>query len=297
MFRSLQSSRFNPNRYRPGGIGNWSGHLPFAADLIDALRPSVVVEIGTHLGEYYFGFCQAIRAQGLSCQAYAIDTWVGDSQTGRYGPEVFRDVSAYNAEHYQSFSILLRASFDAAVECFSDGTIDLLHLDGCHTHEAIFHDFGIWLPKVRAGGVILIHDIAVREGEFRAWRFWEDVSQSYPSFAFHHGCGLGVILKGDAASIAIPFLADMLSGTVDPRGIRDYYVLCAERLHYAHQTATEFASFCEVLSPGTKGYSLERRASCPVSAGAIAVLEFSLPSPRGRLRLGPCHFPCMIELF
>src|SRR5882762_8602140 len=142
VFRSLPSSRFEPQRYCPGGIGNWSGHLPFAADLIGGIKPSLVVELGTHYGESYFGFCQAIREQGLICRAYAVDTWVGDSHTGRYGPDVFREVSAYNEDRYRSFSTLLRTSFDEAVEGFSDGTIDLLHLDGCHTYEAIQHDFG-----------------------------------------------------------------------------------------------------------------------------------------------------------
>lgn len=296
MFPNLPSSRFKPRRYRPGRIGNWSGHLPLAADLIDALRPSLLVELGTHYGESYFGFCQAIREQGLSCQSFAVDTWVGDSQTGRYGDHVFHDVSAHNAAHYQSFSTLLRMSFDEAIEYFRDETIDLLHLDGCHTYEAIQHDFGLWLSKVRAGGIILIHDVAVREGDFGAWRFWEEICGSYPSFAFHHDCGLGIILKGDAAAVDIPLLAEMLGCDVDGQRIRDYYVLCAERLQYAHEVAGEYASFCQAFSPDTTGYSTERSATYPVSAGAEASVEFSLASPAGPLRLDPCDCAGVIEI-
>lgn len=296
MFPSLPSSRFKPRRYCPGRIGNWSGHLPFAADLTDALKPSLLVELGTHYGESYFGFCQAIREQGLSCQAFAVDTWAGDSQTGRYGDHVFQEVSAYNAAHYQSYSTLLRMTFDEATEYFGDGTIDLLHLDGCHTYEAIQHDFGLWLPKVRAGGVILLHDVAVREGDFGAWRFWEEVSPSYPSFAFHHDCGLGVLSKGDAAGIGIPLLAEMLAGAADPRAIRDHYALCAERLQYAHEAAGEYSSFCQVFSPDTAGYSDERSSTYPVSSGAETTVELSLPSPAGPLRLDPCDCAGVIEI-
>src|SRR5713226_4039354 len=107
MFSNLSSTRFQPLRYCPGGIGNWSGHLPFAAYLIEATRPSSVVELGTHYGESYFGFCQAIQECGLSCLSHAVDTWEGDSQTGRYGPVVFEGVSSYNSAHYRSFSTLL----------------------------------------------------------------------------------------------------------------------------------------------------------------------------------------------
>src|SRR6185437_16648246 len=34
---TLPSARFRPKRYRPDGQGFWSGHLPFAADLVGAL--------------------------------------------------------------------------------------------------------------------------------------------------------------------------------------------------------------------------------------------------------------------
>jgi predicted nucleic acid-binding Zn-ribbon protein len=295
-FRSLPSNRFQPRRYSPGGIGNWSGHLPFAADLIDALKPSLLVELGTHFGESYFGFCQAIQAQGSDCRAFAVDSWTGDTQTGQYGPEVFEEVSAFNAAHYPSFSTLLRMSFDEASPLFGDETIDLLHLDGCHTYEAIQHDFTRWFPKVKAGGVILFHDIAVRTGDFGAWKLWEEVSSGFPSFAFQHDCGLGVLFKGDSASIKNRFLAELLTAATDAEGIRDYYVLCAERLQYAHRAAGEFTSFCQMFSPDTAGYSKERSSTYPVSAGVETVLEFSLPSPQGRLRLDPSDCPGRIEI-
>jgi predicted nucleic acid-binding Zn-ribbon protein len=295
-FHSLPSNRFQPLRYSPGGIGNWSGHLPFAADLIDALKPSLLVELGTHFGESYFGFCQAIQAQGLDCRAFAVDTWMGDSQTGSYGPEVFEEVSAYNAAHYQSFSTLLRKTFDEASPLFGDETIDLLHLDGCHTYAAIQHDFTTWFPRVKPGGVVLFHDIAVRTGDFGAWKLWEEVSSGFPSFAFQHDCGLGVLFKGDSSAIRNRFLAELLTGAADAEGIRDYYVLCAERLQYAHRAAGEFTSFCQMFSPDSAGYSKDRSSTYPVSAGAATVVEFSLPPPKGRLRLDPSDCPGVIEI-
>jgi len=35
--------------------------------------------------------------------------------------------------------------------------------------------FNTWLPKVRPGGVILLHGIAVRTGDYSVWRLWEEL--------------------------------------------------------------------------------------------------------------------------
>ena len=85
---------FQPRRYRPGGIGNWSGHLPFAGDLVPALRPHCLVELGTHFGESYFGFCQAIAEHQIPCTAYAVDSWRGEALAGFFSESFYADVQA-----------------------------------------------------------------------------------------------------------------------------------------------------------------------------------------------------------
>ena len=72
----LPLTSFRPLRYRPRHHGTWSGHLAFAHDLITAIAPSLVVELGTHWGESYFGFCQSIFENGLDCRSFAVDHWL-----------------------------------------------------------------------------------------------------------------------------------------------------------------------------------------------------------------------------
>ena len=44
---------------------------------------------------------------------------------------------------------------------------------------------------------MLFHDTNVRYADFGVWRFWSEVTKSYPGFEFLHGYGLGVLAVGD----------------------------------------------------------------------------------------------------
>lgn len=191
----MLASRAEPERLTD--IESWHQHIPFAFALIKILRPRIFVELGTHRGDSYCAFCQAVREQGETTYCYAVDTWMGDPQAGEYGPEVLEELRQHHDPRYGHFSTLMQMHFDDALKYFADGSIDLLHIDGLHTEEAVWHDFTSWLPKLSPSSVVLFHDIAVHKEGFGVWRVWEKLAASYPSFHFEHGNGLGVLLPGD----------------------------------------------------------------------------------------------------
>ena len=208
----LTESMFALPRYQPPSA--WTGHLPFAAWIMEKARPRVFAELGTHAGASYMGFCQAVHDLALGTQCYAIDTWAGDEHAGHYGEEVYATLKQQHDAVYAGFSRLIRSTFDDALGSFSDGSVDLLHIDGLHTYEAVRHDFESWLPKLSERGVVLFHDIAEREHGFGVWRLWEEVSSRYPSFAFTHAHGLGVLLVGDEVPSEIASIASGTDGEV-----------------------------------------------------------------------------------
>jgi len=177
---------------------SWVEHIPFAFFLVEFLRPRVIVELGTHTGNSFNGFCEAVQRTGSSTRCFAVDTWQGDEHAGAYDSSIYDALSAYQRENYQSFASMLRMTFDEALPKFENGSIDLLHIDGLHTYEAVKLDFDTWLPKVAPGGIILFHDIVVRENNFGVWRLWDELKQSYRTAEFSYGYGLGVVfIPGD----------------------------------------------------------------------------------------------------
>ena len=146
-------------------------------------------------------FCQAVQRLHLATRCFAVDTWIGDEHAGFYGDEVYDEVCAHN-RRYDAFSRLIRSDFSDACGEFADGSIDLLHVDGCHTYEAVRHDFESWLPKLSSHGVMLFHDTAEYSNGFGVHRLWEELRGRYPHFEFRHGHGLGIIGVGDRTSRA-----------------------------------------------------------------------------------------------
>jgi hypothetical protein len=192
---------------------SWVGHLPFASWLVRAGKPRTIVELGTHSGNSYFAICQAVRQYETGSKCYAVDTWQGDAHALSYGEEIYEMVRRHNEENYASFSRLLRMTFDEALSKFENGSVDLLHIDGLHTYEAVKHDFETWLPKLAPGAIVLFHDTNVRKDDFGVWKYWAELKAQYADgIEFLHSHGLGVLpIRGEAEKDMSIFSLKILS--------------------------------------------------------------------------------------
>jgi len=229
--RVLASPLLDPLFLRPQRMGvesAWFGHVPFAHWIVAACRPRVLVELGTHNGASYSAFCEAMARFGGDGRAYAVDTWQGDEHAKHYGDEVYWDLRQFHDERFGGFSELLRCTFAEALPYFADGTIDLLHIDGFHTYDAVRADWEAWRPKLSDRAVVLFHDTNVRERGFGVWRLWGELTQDFPAFEFLHGHGLGVLAYGPRAPDAVQALCT-LPGPREVAAVRDRFALLGER--------------------------------------------------------------------
>ena len=180
-------------------VSPWSGHRQFAYDLVTFLKPMRIVELGTHFGCSFFAFLQACKDFNLDSQVIAIDSWEGDEQAGFYGEEVWKTVNKTLKEKFSNQNyILLRKYFDNALDDIEDESIDILHIDGLHTYEAVSVDFNSWLCKLKNNGIVLFHDIASKLN-YGTNVFWNEIKDKYPHhYTFEHSWGLGILFpKGD----------------------------------------------------------------------------------------------------
>jgi Methyltransferase domain/Glycosyltransferase like family/SEC-C motif len=189
---------------------SWIGHIPFMFLLFKLTKPRIFVELGVDLGASFLTACEASYRFRTETQCVGIDTWRGDEHAGFYsGDDIFERLKQFVAARYPSCA-LLRQTFDQAVEQFEDSSVDVLHIDGLHTYEAVSHDFSTWLPKLSDRSIVLFHDTEVRERDFGVWKFWSEIKTKYRHFEFSHSFGLGVLLTGASITLEMEDLVEFI---------------------------------------------------------------------------------------
>lgn len=124
---------------------------------------STVVEIGSYLGAS--SCCLAAGMKEVNGRVVCVDTWKNEGMSE--GPRDTYDEFLSNTLKYRPWIIPLRGPSAAIAKEFV-GTADMLFLDGDHAYEAVKLDLANWLPKLRSGGWLALHDWGWAEGVKRA---------------------------------------------------------------------------------------------------------------------------------
>jgi predicted O-methyltransferase YrrM len=205
LFRCISAASFSTPVWVPPE-STWLEHAPFGFWLIDALRPRLVVELGTYFGYAFASFCQAVHSLNLDCRCYGIDRWDEDAAPNSKGREIFRALRDHIEAHYRPFASLIRSGVDEAAADFTDESIDLLHIDGCHSYQQALTNFMSWRARLSGSSVVLFHHTNVRQGSHGAARLWRELARDHRHFEFIHGLGLGILGTGKAFPPGIEYL-------------------------------------------------------------------------------------------
>ena len=165
---------------------SWKDHIKFAQWIVKRKNPEVIVDLGVDFG--YSTFCFALPNIGT---VYGIDSFEGDSMAGfhhhSYGP------AKQKKEELELDNItFIKGYFDDVAKIW-DKEIDILHIDGFHTYEAVKNDYNTWSKFVKNDGVILFHDTEVES--FGVKQFFNELD--FPKTNFKFCYGLGVMSKDE----------------------------------------------------------------------------------------------------
>jgi predicted O-methyltransferase YrrM len=122
------------------------------AKVLNDLGYRTAIEIGVGQGVSTVLWCKAISGLKLT----GIDSYIGSTSQmqGRQDRYYSR---AKRLEKRFDFQLRKMASMDA-VDQFEDESVDFVNIDGDHTFDAVVQDIIRYVPKVRKGGLVMVHD-------------------------------------------------------------------------------------------------------------------------------------------
>ena len=161
----------------------WTDHITFAQWIVNKQQPEVIVDLGVAFG--YSSFCFGLPKIG---KIYGIDTFEGDPMSGHNN--TFDYVKQKRKELNMNNITFIKGYFGLVAKQWKK-PIDILHIDGFHTYNAVKNDYDTWSKFVKDDGVILFHDTCVPHYGVR--EFFDKIPLSKTNFTCSHG--LGVVSK------------------------------------------------------------------------------------------------------
>lgn len=113
------------------------------------------VEVGTYKGEFAKRICELNPGIHVTC----VDPWTAYH---KWTQEFEDNVYEMARENLSGLNVdIVRKRSLEAVDSFADGALDFVNIDGDHVFDSAMIDIIKWVPKVRVGGIVMVHDYHV----------------------------------------------------------------------------------------------------------------------------------------
>lgn len=172
----LKSDPYSDFPYQdyPQDLQGWGSNDQIFAQILQAIAPAIVIEVGTWKGYSAFSMSEILKKQGKDFVIICVDTWLGGiehiddsmeinlNQYRKYGyPQLYYQFLA-NMMHlgcHESIVPFPNTSAIAARFLFKQKIqADVIYIDASHQEDDVYADLGNYWKILRSGGVMFGDD-------------------------------------------------------------------------------------------------------------------------------------------
>lgn len=156
-------------RGKPKKGPNWGGGAPIFKELIEQVKPRLIIEVGS-----FYGDSAITMAQLADCEVVAVDTWLGtmDGMRPDHPDYVWHERKHGFPQLYWRFlANVIEAGVQDKVTPFPQTSVnaaramakqgvkaDLIYIDAAHEAEDVEADLRAYAPLLSKRGVMFGHD-------------------------------------------------------------------------------------------------------------------------------------------
>jgi hypothetical protein len=167
---------FDPSQW-PMDLQSWGSHSPAFHELVQAVRPQLIIEVGTWKGGSAVRFADEAVASGLDkTQILCVDTWLGSLEfwTEQDDPERYRSLrlkNGYPQVYYQFLANVCHRGHQQRIIPFPQSsstaalwlryfgfTAELIYIDASHEEDDVYADLLAYWEVLAPGGVMFGDD-------------------------------------------------------------------------------------------------------------------------------------------
>jgi predicted O-methyltransferase YrrM len=170
----------------PEDLQGWNSYANVFRDVIEAVQPRRIVEVGVWKGTASIHMAKIVRDLGLRCEVICIDTWLGspehllaDHDGERY--QSLRLRNGYPQLFYTFIANVIRnevSEYVVPLACTSESAAvvlrrlglqaDVVHVDAAHEYEPALRDFRVYWDLLSPRGALIGDDYIAKRSVTRA---------------------------------------------------------------------------------------------------------------------------------
>lgn len=166
---------------RPVLIAQARSEILQLARILRTSAPKRSLEIGTNYGGTLFLLCSLSPPDAKIISVDLPSGPFGGGYSWRKVPLFRRFPKAGQRLHLIRADSHSPGTKERVLQILDGQQLDYLFLDGDHTYSGVQHDFRMYAPLVKSGGIVAFHDIVTYKSESgcQVEKFWGEIKQHY----------------------------------------------------------------------------------------------------------------------
>jgi hypothetical protein len=171
----IDKSIYDNFRPLPLKLSGWNGNKSIFRELIEKIKPTTIIEVGTWKGQSTITMGNAVREFNLNTTIHCVDTWLGAIEfwtTGKNTSERnLMTVNGYPQVYYQFLSNVVHNNLQNVILPFPNTsengyryfkynniTAQMIYIDASHEEDDVYKDLNNYYDLLENNGILFGDD-------------------------------------------------------------------------------------------------------------------------------------------